>query len=60
MGELLQALKIIFEVQKKSNNEKITEREISFPTYKTHFFLLFILFGPLLLLNLITFLFFYS
>jgi len=33
-----QALKIIFEVQKKKNNEKITRRKINFPTYKTFFF----------------------
>jgi hypothetical protein len=35
MGALLQVLEIIFEVQKKMNNEKITRREINFPTYKT-------------------------
>jgi hypothetical protein len=28
---------VIFEVQRKMSNEKITRREISFPTYKTHF-----------------------
>jgi hypothetical protein len=40
------------------NNEKVTRREISFPTYKTLFFSFFFsLFGPLLLSNLITFLF---
>jgi hypothetical protein len=38
MGTLLQALEIIFEIQKKRNNEKIIIREISFPTYKTFFF----------------------
>jgi hypothetical protein len=38
MGTLLQVLKITFEVQMKMSNEKITRREISFPTYKTHFF----------------------
>jgi hypothetical protein len=37
MGTLTQVLEIIFEVQKKLNNEKITRREISFPTYKTCF-----------------------
>jgi hypothetical protein len=35
MGVLPQTLKIIFEVQRKKNNEKITRREINFPTYKT-------------------------
>jgi hypothetical protein len=55
MGALPQFLEIIFEVQRKMNNEKIIKREISFPTYKTRFF--FLLFGPFLLSNLITFLF---
>jgi hypothetical protein len=54
MGMLPQVLEIIFEVQRKMNNEKITRREISFPTYKTFFFFFFL--GPLLLSNLITFL----
>jgi hypothetical protein len=53
MGILPQVLKIIFEVQMKMKNEKITGKEISFPAYKTFFFL----FGPLLLSNLIIFLF---
>ncbi len=43
-------LEILFEV--KMNNEKITRREISLPTYKTIFF-----FTSLLLSNLITFVF---
>jgi hypothetical protein len=47
MATLLQALEIIFEVQRKRSNEKITRREINFPIYKTFFFL----FGPLLLLT---------
>jgi len=34
MGALFQVLEIIFEVQRKMNNEKKT----SFPTYKTCFF----------------------
>jgi len=51
MGMLPQALEIIFEVQRKRNDEKI-KKEIHFPTYKTFFF-----FGPLLFSNLITFLF---
>jgi hypothetical protein len=38
MGVLPQVLEIIFEVQRKMNNEKITRKEISFPTYKTFFF----------------------
>jgi hypothetical protein len=38
MGALPQAFKIIFAVQKKRSNEKITRKEISFPTYKTHLF----------------------
>jgi hypothetical protein len=54
MGALPQDLKIMFEVQWKRINGKITRRKISFPTYKTHF----IFFGLLLLSNLITFLFF--
>jgi hypothetical protein len=57
MGVLPQALEIIFEVQRKRSNEKITRREISFPIYKT-FFSFFFFFGPLQLSNLITFLFF--
>ncbi len=32
---ILQALEIIFEMQRKRNNEKITRREINLPTYKT-------------------------
>ncbi len=36
MGVLLQVLEIIFEVQRKMSNEKITRREINFPTYKTY------------------------
>jgi len=51
MGVLPQALETIFEVQSERSNEKI-----SFPKYKTWFFF-FLLFGPLLLSNLITFLF---
>jgi hypothetical protein len=58
MGTLVQVLEIIFEVQRKMSNEKITIREIVFPTYKTRFFFQFFLFGPLLLSNLITFLIF--
>jgi hypothetical protein len=38
MEALPQAVKIIFEVQRKRSNEKLTRRKISFPTYKTLFF----------------------
>jgi hypothetical protein len=37
MGAQLQVLKIIFEVQRKMSNEKITRREVNFPNYKTCF-----------------------
>jgi hypothetical protein len=40
MGALLQVLKIIFEVQRKMNNEKITKKK-SFATYKTFLFVCF-------------------
>jgi hypothetical protein len=55
MGELSQALEIIFEMQRKKSNEKIEKNKNSFSTYKTSFFSFF--FKPLLLSNLITFLF---
>jgi hypothetical protein len=35
MGMLPQALEIIFEVQRKMINEKITRRNLSFAIYKT-------------------------
>jgi hypothetical protein len=56
---LLQVLEIIYEVQWQMNNEKITKKEISFPTYKTCFFPFFFFFhfGLLLFSNFITFLF---
>jgi len=38
MRELPQALEIIFEVQRKKINEKITRRKIRFLTYKTLLF----------------------
>jgi hypothetical protein len=50
MGALPQALEIIFEVQRKKSNKKK-----SFPNYKTLFY--FLPFGPVLLSELITFLF---
>jgi hypothetical protein len=56
MGARIQTLEIIFEVQRKRINEKITRKEISLLTYKTPFFSFF-LFGRLLLSNLKTFLF---
>jgi len=58
MGVLLQVLEIIFEVQRKMSNEKITRREINFSNLQKTFFPLFFLFGSLLLSNLLTFLFF--
>jgi hypothetical protein len=39
MGALPQVLEIIFEVQRKMTNEKITRKEINFRAYKTFFFL---------------------
>jgi hypothetical protein len=59
MGALPQALVIILEKQRKRSNEKITRRKISFSTYNA-FFKKVLLFGPLLLSNLITFLFLYN
>jgi hypothetical protein len=38
MGALPQVLEIIFEVQRKMSNEKITRREINFPPYKFIYF----------------------
>jgi hypothetical protein len=38
MGALRQALEIVFKVQRKRINEKITRRKVSFPTYKRRFF----------------------
>jgi hypothetical protein len=38
MGVLPRALKTIFEMEKNRSNEKITRREISFPTYKTYIY----------------------
>jgi hypothetical protein len=57
MEALPQPVEIIFEVQRKRSNEKITRRKISFSTYKTLSFF-FLLFEPLLFSNIITFLFF--
>jgi len=41
MGLSFQVLEIIFEMQWKMSNEKITRRIISFPIYKTHFIFIF-------------------
>ncbi len=57
MGVLPQALEIIFEMQRKMSNEKITRKEISFPTYKTIFSFFFLFFRAYLISNLRTFLF---
>jgi hypothetical protein len=53
MEALPQALEIIFEVQRKRNNEKITSRKKAFQLIKHVCFS----FGPLLLSDFITFLF---
>jgi len=47
MGVLPQALEIIFEVQRKKSNEKITRIKINFPTHKTHLKKKILPFGPL-------------
>jgi hypothetical protein len=59
MEALPQASEIILEVQMARNNEKITRRKISFPTYKTLFFFLLV-FGLLLFLKPHNFLISYS
>jgi len=52
MGGLPQALKIIFEVQRKKNNEKITRKKKSFFNLQNAFFFSwFLLFEPLSLSN---------
>jgi hypothetical protein len=56
MGALPQALEIIFEVQGKRSNEKITRRKNKLSKLQNVFFFFFLLFGRLLLSNLITFL----
>jgi hypothetical protein len=53
MGTLPQGLEIIFEVQRKMSNEKITKKKKTFQFTKQDFFS----FKPFLLSNLITFLF---
>jgi hypothetical protein len=41
MRALLQAQEIIFEVQRKMNNEKIARGKRNFSTHKTHFIFIF-------------------
>jgi hypothetical protein len=43
IGELVQVVEIIFELQKKKSIEKIAKRKISFPTHKICFFFSFYL-----------------
>jgi hypothetical protein len=57
MGALSQALDIIFEVQRKRSNQKITLKKKKKFNLQNALFFFFLLFGPLLLSNLITFLY---
>jgi hypothetical protein len=58
MGALPQALEIIFQVQGKRSNEKFYKKKNKLSNFKNmFFFFIFLLFGPLLFSNLITFLF---
>jgi hypothetical protein len=57
MGLLLQALEIIFEVQRKRSNEKDSKKENKPSNLQNVCFFLFSSLWTLLLLNLITFLF---
>jgi hypothetical protein len=54
MGTLPQVLEIIFEMQRKMSNEKITRKKKKLSNF--FFFFIFSLFGPLLLSYLVTFL----
>jgi len=56
MGALPQVLEIIFQMQRKMINEKITRKEKKLSKLTKHVFFLF--FEPCLLSSLITFLFF--
>jgi hypothetical protein len=58
MRVLPQALEIIFEVQRKRSNGKIARRENKLFNLQNAFFCFFLLFGSLLFLKLLTFLFF--
>jgi hypothetical protein len=55
---LLQILEIIFEVQRKRSVEKNNKKRNKLSILQNTFFSFFFLFGPILLSNLITFLFF--
>jgi hypothetical protein len=57
MGALPQALEIIFEVQRKKNNDKSNKKKNKHFNLQNVFFFCSFLFGPLLPSNLITFLF---
>jgi hypothetical protein len=57
MGVLPQVLEMIFEVQRKRINEKITRRIISFSKLQNTFFSFLLFFGTFLLSDLVTFLF---
>jgi len=57
MGVLPQALKIIFEMQRK-RNIKNNKKKLNFSNLLNAFYFIFLLFEPLLFSNLITFLFF--
>jgi hypothetical protein len=46
IGVLPQVQEIVFEVQRKMNNEKIARRKINFSTYKTCFFSFFFSLDP--------------
>jgi F0F1-type ATP synthase membrane subunit a len=46
MGTLPQAFKIIFEMQRKKINEKITRKKKRFATLKTHLFFFFFSLDP--------------
>jgi hypothetical protein len=46
MGLLRQALEVIFEVQMKRSNEKISRKKKGFPNHKTRFFPFFFSLDP--------------
>jgi len=56
MGMLPQALEIIHEMKRKRSNEKNNKKN-TLSTLENAFYFIFLLFGPLLFLNLVTFLF---
>jgi hypothetical protein len=57
METLPEALEILFEVQRKRNNEKISKKKNKLSNSKNMIFFCFLLFGPLLLSKLLTFTF---